>query len=105
MLQDRQRLKQETGSTQCKWSGRRLIEFAVHGPKPFVDHLRGLSIEMDSSGLKALEKLRQLGRHMDVSNILDGFATAKNMLESRFVQYTSFLSKPPWPKLPREAGC
>ena len=96
MLEDRKRLKQETGSTQCKWSGRRLIEFAVHGSKPFVDQLRGLSIDMDSAGLKALEKLRQLGRHVDVSNILNGFATAKNVLESRFTQYTSFLHKPPW---------
>ena len=96
MLEDRKRLKQETGSTQCKWSSRRLIEFAVHGSKPFVDQLRGLSIDMDSAGLKALEKLRQLGRHVDVSNILNGFATAKNVLESRFTQYTSFLHKPPW---------
>lgn len=53
-------------------------------------------MENDTVARKSLEKLRQLGRHSDVSRILEGFATAKNMLVARFTQYTAFLSKPPW---------
>lgn len=53
-------------------------------------------METDTVARKSLEKLRQLGRHSDVSRILEGFATAKNMLVARFTQYTAFLSKPPW---------
>ena len=80
----------------CRWSGRRLIEFAATGPKPFTDALRALSMETDATTCRALHKLRSLERHSDVSKILEGFATAKNMLEARFVQYTSFLSRAPW---------
>ena len=93
--EDRKRIKQETGA-QCRWSGRRLIEFAAHGPTPFLNTLRGVLLEHDAAANKALRKLRQLDRHSEVSKILEGFATAKNMLEARFVQYTTFLSKPPW---------
>lgn len=96
LSQDKQRLKKETGTTECKWAGRRLIEFAVVGPKLFTNTLRGLSLEANTICLKTLEKLRRLDRHADVSKILDGFATAKNLLEARFLQYTSFLVKPPW---------
>ena len=40
--------------------------------------------------------LRANGREDRVAIILEGFATAKRMLEARFIQYTSFLTKPPW---------
>lgn len=97
MHEDKERLKKETGAaTQCKWSGRRLIELAASGPAPFVNALRALSADSDYASGKAMRKLRQLNLESQVTKILDGFATAKNMLEARFVQYVTFLSRPPW---------
>lgn len=94
--QDQKRLKKETGDTACRWSGRRLIEFAMTGPKPFLINLRRLLMENDPVASKSLEKLRRLDRHSEVTTILNGFETAKNMLEARFTQYTTFLSQAPW---------
>ena len=84
----------ETGSYSCKWSGRRLIEFSLSGPTPFVQALRATSMEQDRAALAALRGFRDVGG--DADSVLEGFHTAKRMLEARFKQYTSFLSQTPW---------
>ena len=51
-------------------------------------------MEGDAAALAALRGLQMLGG--DSAAVLEGFATAKRMLEGRFKQYTSFLSQSPW---------
>lgn len=46
--------------------------------------------------MKYIEQLQQHERHDLIDDIQEGFATAKRLLESRFIQYTSFLEQPPW---------
>ena len=51
-------------------------------------------MEQNPAALAAIRALRDLGG--DAGGVLEGFATAKRMLEGRFKQYTSFLSQSPW---------
>lgn len=89
-------LRKQTGSEHCKWSGRRLIEFACMGPDFFLNALKKLSIERDLPTQKHLRILREAQQFGEIAAIEEGFATAKRLLEARFLQYTSFLTKPPW---------
>ena len=87
-------MKKDKGCYQCKWSGRRLIEFSISGPEPFVRELQSVSIEGDAAALSALRLLRACGGNAE--SVIEGFNTAKRMIEGRFRQYTSFLSQTPW---------
>ena len=51
-------------------------------------------MEQNPAALAAINAVRDLGG--DADGVLEGFATAKRMLEGRFKQYTSFLSQSPW---------
>ena len=93
----KERLRKETGSSSCRWSGRRLIEFASSGPEPFLANLRQLFMEQDKPCVKHMTALREAAGSDDQASIIhDGFATGKRLLEGRFLQYTSFLGQPPW---------
>ena len=51
-------------------------------------------MENNSAAAISLRTLYELGGETD--HVLEGFATAKRMLEARFLQYTSFLAQSPW---------
>lgn len=96
LSKDKERLKKESGSDRCRWAGRRLIEFSPIGQMPFVNELRALAIESDRPCMKHMAILHENGWLDQISAIQEGFVSAKRLLESRFIQYTSFLLQPPW---------
>lgn len=53
-------------------------------------------MEHDPISLAALRRLTSADCLSQANTILEGFATAKRMLEARFVQYASFLAQTPW---------
>lgn len=71
-----------------------MIEFSISGPDPFVRELQSISIEGDAAAVSALRLLRSCGGNAE--SVMEGFNTAKRMIEGRFRQYTSFLSQTPW---------
>lgn len=68
----------------------------MHGAGFFLNALKKLSIEHDLPTQKHLRILREAQQFGEIAAIEEGFATAKRLLEARFLQYTSFLTKPPW---------
>lgn len=90
----RQDLYRET-HRPCKWNGRRLVELASGKAVHFIHNLKNLSIERDKFASEKLTKMR--GMNDAVANqIVAGFVLAKKMLESRFLQLTSFMQEAPW---------
>lgn len=73
-----------------------MIEFSSFGSIKFLSDLRQLSIDQDAPTQKHMRILRRGDLHDKVSAIEEGFATAKRLLEARVIQYTDFLTKPPW---------
>lgn len=93
--ESRDKHKKDTGKP-CPWNGRRLIELSCGAAAGFINKLRSLTIARDKY---ANEKVESLKRNLYVSSaeqICLGFVTAKNMLEGRFIQLTSFLQEVPW---------
>lgn len=87
--------KKKTGKP-CPWNGRRLIELSCGAAGGFVQALRVLAIERDKFAFEKLDVLRRQGHNSIADQIVQGFVTAKRMLEGRYVQLTSFLQEVPW---------
>ena len=90
----REQLQKDTHKS-CKWSGRRLIELACGASSSFVKDLKSLAVERDKLASHKISVLRRSKPEV-ASHILQGFATAKNMIEGRFLQVTAFLQETPW---------
>ena len=93
--ESRDELKKNTGKP-CPWNGRRLIELSCGASVTFVQALRALSTERDKHTLQKLQLLRDQGNNSIAEQIVQGFVTAKHMLEGRYLQLTSFLQEVPW---------
>ena len=93
-VQQQRECKRVTGKP-CPWNGRRLIELSCGAFSTFVHELKSLAIERDQLAGARLSVLQRTNPDC-ARTILEGFATAKRLLEARFVQLTSFVTEMPW---------